>query len=761
MTGDDVVLDTALDRDDPLAALLREGRPKATTGEIEDGIGEDGEPTGYRFFVPKKDEEARMAAYLAEEYEIARENYSGVWSAAEENLLSYHALSESDELLTIPIVKRDVNQIISFLINRIMNKRPIATVDPDEIGMIEVPVPAGNDPLTGEVMSRMELKAAEEIAENGERLMDHYLRKRIPFRRFVSDIITDCVRGLQPAWGKTCYEPNDRVHATPKFQRGKNGLYRMSGMQHVNREMGSPHKLLAKSVFDVLMPSDELDPQESPWIAERNTMSITRFRQAYDAGEFPHLTPEKAAKVIAGAKDLSSSIVRPGIRGHDGRAFDRARGQLDIWNFWTYWPIMLDVEGEMLEGLFSLLIPFDVTTSTILASPLNPYGHGLRPLREYFMRQEPHQFAGGSTGADTVPFQRSISTLFQLQIKNAALANTIALKVRPGSKAWTWLQHNPFRSGSRLPADQSSDVETLQIGSNYRSLSPEIGALDSLAKETNVVSDAFRGASMGSRTAAAAISLVQEASSSQPLTFLDNLREGFGVNLSMLYAQLGQYSIYGETIPFRNPETKKLTELAVQFPADGNAGFTVNVTASSDEETTQFQFEQTLGLSKVFAEHNKLRAEMLGPMIDAKATPAMIAANRKMFLGGEKIIARLSELARLDARQFTFSEKELDEIVDLQAKWMEIMKQMQAMQQQLAQAQQQITQLQTPALPPGGGPFGPTGGPPGGAEVIPFAGAGGGGNLPVPAPPVAGGVPGMAAPPGEPLPVGPPQAGQL
>lgn len=664
-------------RDDTAAVLVAEDGPPMSNGKIIDEIDSKGQPTGFKLFVPTEDEERRMAERIDEELDIAEKEWEGIWARMAHNIHAYEALPDSDKddaarsFLTLPVGKRDVNHLVAFFVNRIYNKRPIVTVTPEEFGMYEVPIPTGQqDPYTGNAVSRTEMRSAEELAEGAERLMEHYLRgDKLKFHRFLYDLVMSCVQGASPVWGKTCYERTMRPQLVPKWRRLPSGMVVADGYREVDRVIGSPHKLIVQSGFNVMMASPWLDPQEAEWVSEHVPHTIAEGRSKVHSNEWYLVTDEDWTEMRKAVGDLDRYEAKNAASEIVERKVDRKRKFLDVHNVSIYWPVIFqDEDGQDMEGIFSLLVPFERTTKKILACPLNPYAHGRRNLVAYYQRPRVNEIGGYSTMEDVLPLQKVKTRLFHSQVQNAMLANTVWTKYRPGSTAAQWLKSNEIRARSKVPVQNSSDLESATLGRDLRSLAPEIAAIDQMAKELTV-SDTVKGATLLGRTSRAAISLVQEAGLTVPNMDLDFLRDALSENLTMLYHNVGQWAMYGEEIPYQDPETRAVVMRAVEFPLDGVNLFTVRIAASSDEETNQFEFERDLGLSKLQSEMFMTAAQIIAPMVNPQAPPIVEAFQKPMLVANQLLMARIFELAKMDPRKFTLSERQIDQMLAEHKQW--------------------------------------------------------------------------------------------
>lgn len=721
--------------------IALDDEPKVSNFRIVDELDPSGRPTGFKLGLPSEEEQRKMEEEIGDELDNADKEYDPLRAAWERNIRAFEALPEGDkeDFLTLPVAKTAIYHLVAFHVNRIYNARPIGTVDPEEYGMYQVPVPTGRDPFTGEIMSRVELRSAEEIAEGGERLLQHYLRKKIPFHKFLYSLILDAHVGA-PGWGETCYERTLRPQYVPKW-RNVGGMIVQDGYTEVERVIGSPHKLIAHSAFDVMMAAPWLDQNEADWISKAAPHTAAEAHNRIKFNDWYLVGDEDEEDLRKAYSDLNKRYPhRAAVDDAKERKVDQERKMLDVHYVWKYWPAVVeDANGQEIEGLFSFLIPFERTTRKMLACPLNPYAHGRRTLVPYYQRPKPHSFGSYSTLDDVLPLQKVKTRLFHSQVQNAMLANTVFAKVRPGSTAWQWLKSNEVRARSKIPVQNDNDFKSETLGRELRSLQPEIQAIDAWQKDLTV-SDTVRGATLLGRTSRASISLVQEAGLTVPNMDLDFLRDSLSQNLTMLFHDIGQWSVYGESIPFTSAEDRAVMMKAVEFPLEGLNTFSVRISASSDEETAQFEFERNLGLAKLQAEAFQTELGISGPMLNPNAPPAVVAFHKRQLIAHYLMHGRIYELAKMDPKKFTLTEREIEALIEQQRAFVEQQKQ-QAMEEQIRVQSEAIRRANAGgggAVVPGAFGRGPVPAPLGeaNAPAAPLLGEGPG-NAGVP-PPAAG-----------------------
>lgn len=667
-----------LDRDDPVRGLISAGTVQ--TAEI---VEEDGYQRVH--FTP--DGLAHFEEYLAEELDLGEKDYAPVWDAALRCENNYEGLSANDELLTLPITKRDVNYTIAYLVNRVWEKEPLVTVRPEQQQQFTllIPGPMVQTPAGPQRISRPEVVWSEDVARNLEQLMENKLRKRIPYYEVLRDTTTQMVKGVAPAWVKMGYSQKTRTVRQPKVHPLDGGWVTVLGTEEVDVPHGESHKMQSLSTFDVMLPADAMDVQEAPWIAQRLPTDATMFRHLISTGEYEIEDPAALEAVLEALSDVSEKDRRKELGKIDHRLASRPRKMHDVWEVWLFWPI---VDGEGQVSVYSLCVHFHKKAKKLLKAYLNPRADGLRPYEPFLQRKRAGRLSGGSTGEDMGPFQKVVSVAYHLQLNNAAQANLTGFFVRSGSKAWNWLAKNKVGPGAKIPVDRVDEIKNFQVGANFRSMEPEIRMAMEEASRLSVVSDTQRG-DVPNRSPTGTTEAVMSAGNTQINMVLEAMRYSWSRVFGMLASQMQQYDMYGESIPYTDPKTQKLSMLALHMPVESiTEQFTYLLSASSEDDSREQRLQRAMQSKKMLTDQRKELLSYMGPMFNAQSPPVVTKVMRKLVVGSEELTGEILELSDIkDRDRFVFKESELDALLEEHGQWVQ-QKQAEAAQEQQDQAQQ-------------------------------------------------------------------------
>ena len=708
--------------DDPLSLL----------GEIQQGeLLPDPARPEYNLYIPTPDELKIIEDWIDAEISRAEKADDIRIKKILENREAYLAKpKKKDEIITLPLCKRDANQIAASLVNAVMSKDPICTVRPDEAGSIEIMAqgPQGPQPMT---ISTTE--EAQAIQDYGEIL----LRKRVKFRPQFETATYDMVRGGMP-YLKVCYESQERVVREMKWTQSFDPMsQQMTGSFEERRKslpIEEPLRLVAVDGINILIPPGEVDEQMSPWFSERYELSPTDVRRRVADGTFNFartagVVPEKLLEEILASGTGTSwwEEIKQQAAQLVGRDVKERPANIPFYEIWFYWPRatedggieMLSLCGQWMRGKRKLASLYE-----------NFYRHGLRPYVPFFQRPEPYQYATGSTVEDLAPMQRMVSAMFHLTVKNGIQALTKAYTARKGSPGYySLLEHNKdggLKPGAVVTCGDMNEIEPFQTGGVFGSLSNEIGFLDSLAQQVSVVPEYQN---IPNRTPSGTVSQIMAESKAQGTLTLERCREQLSTVIKMLMQTAQQFYQNGETIPFQDPKTRAILEKQIYFPTGLiDKQFSFEITATSDEDTKVAQREaETINLNLINQSNQSIGQfvfEMMNPQ-----TPEVFAQTLKqLIMREEKQLARLLKLSHKDYEEYVFDESELNALLQQKAMFL------QQQQQQAAAAAAQ------------GGMNGQ--GAPAGVGAVPGAAAGGS------VPPDNGGAGGNAGGAAQPVPPG-------
>lgn len=648
-----------LNRDDPVLGLIESEVPTATIEEDADG---------YQRVRFTPDGKAHLEKYLDEEHTLAEADYKPVIDEALRCERIYEAMSDGEELLTIPICKGAANQIIAYLVQRIWGKDTVFTVKPEEQRQFKMLDPSGPQmPGMSEPASRMLIAWSDEVAEALEKLIEHKVRKRLPFYEVLVNVTTQMVKGVAPAWVKVAYERRTRLVKQTKVMDLGGEWYAPSGTEEVEVPHGDPHKLIFRNTPDIILPADAMDEQEAPWLSESMPMDSLTLRHKVSSGEYD-LTEDELQEVLKATENMSEPRRQAEYAKIDKREARKPRNLHNVREVWAFWPIVQE-GGEI--AIYSVCLHYHRKAKKILKCYINPNRHGLRPYVPFFQRKRPDRFSGGSCVQDAAPFQKVVSVAMHLQLNNAAQANMVAFMVRQGSTAWNWLSKHKVGPGGMVAMQQKGEVEPFRLGTDFRSMGEEINVMFAESDKITTVGDADRD--VPNRTAVGTTDIVQQARRLQINMTLESARFQWGKVAKLLVQQMQQYDVYGESIPFQDPKTRALVMLPLRMPIETIADqFTFILSASSEDDTKDQKFQRLMQAQKTMRETRRETISNLAPMFAPQSPPAVRKVLRHSIIAEEDLAGELLEtLGIVNRDKYIMTADFLDEVDAEHQQWIQ------------------------------------------------------------------------------------------
>jgi hypothetical protein len=686
-------------------------------------------------------------ALTANLIETTNKEYGPIDARRQANLAAYEAAASTskDQTITVPVIKRDVNQQLAWLINTIFSKDPTISCIPLESGNVQVII---RDAETG--AQRLETVTTEEEANALESLVEFYLSDRIGFRKIVTnfchELLTD---GNRPPVLKVVHDPQEVEvgYRNVVLRTGDDSL-----IEKIERDPLYKKVTRGEATRIELVPGDKFfipfpyyDIQSAPFVYQEfeestETIKDKLARGVYDLCKSEEPTQDELDAILSGEPPEKSA------KDHaDGRVTLDPRKTHKLIEFWWDFPFaeqdtapavdelgqpVLDVDGQpVMEPSGAVTVRmrpfcsvFHPASKKLLNTYENNYWHRRRPFFAGRMQDRPFSFSGYSTTENIAPFQRLISTLFHLQVQNMVASNAKVFFVRAGTTTFNFLtkKSGKIRPGLVIPYDDPTDINPQPFGSPIGSMANEISFLNGESSKMSVITEFDRGA-IPSRTPVGTVDATQAQAKMQPAMVLDNIRETLGETVKMFVQTLIQFSPEGIVIPFRDPKTKALVEKSIGLPREVLLDkFAFRVAATADDETPQALITRDLMLTGEVSKCHKEMLETLG-QVTPMATPAHVSLLLRFVRGRRNITARVLEHARHNPDDFIPSEQDIETF----------QQELLAMQQQRQMQQQQgaMNEQLSPAGPlgpvPGGGGFGQATGLMEGQPNDPMAAAGG------------------------------------
>lgn len=632
-------------KNDPVGAIAEmAGKPSRVV--------EDADRPGYYRFIPSPEEREALEKRFAKELRDTINDYVPILKKREENHKAYEGISPQDAVITIPVCKRDTNQQHAWQTEALLSKEPYITVKPLEEGVFET-VEGGN--VAG--------ISTEEWAKDLEDWLDFKLRHRLGFAKTVREWTMQAMMdGNCPALIKVYARDAEGVVRQRKASKGADGKL-IIGVEGVKTLKGERVVIECIDGANFLMPVNEIDPQQSPWIAERLTnVDTTTLRKRFSTGEYNlcqegSVSEEQIANFLgeSAPEDTALGVIPDGrneptdpLKKHNVyelrfiHPVEREKGQIELIDFTAH---------------------FHLDKNALLCCYANEYWHSKRPYVPLFMRQRPNRFSGTCTVEDAAPFQRLQSTLFHLQVQNAIQSNVKVFLVRHGSRTHIYMQNNPKRRpGEYIPYDDPTDVSPQPLGSPIQSMASEISFLSAEAEKITMVNQYDRGAVPG-RTASSAIAQTQELAKMQPAQVRRVIREALA-EVALLYVQTASQFIQEEDIPWFDPVKRQRTQKTIRFPLQmiqGQVAF--ELTATDEDDDKAGAFETAMMISNKINEANNARGMLLGGLVAPETPPQIRRLFMRMLISEEQALAEVIKLHRKDWQKYVLTEEEIAQAV--------------------------------------------------------------------------------------------------
>lgn len=656
-------------------------------------------------YIPSDDELARLNEYLKDELDTAWNDDLPSRNKKLDLLKAYHGIPDDDpkaKILTLPLIRRAVNQNVAWIKNTIMQKRPLVTVTPDSGGTITVLV---QDPQFGAVPLE---KTSEEVAQALEAWLEYKLRKRIDFDRIVETAALEAKRGQTPTYLKVVHKKETRKVRAPKFEKSGPVGVTFQSKEEIDVQSAEPTRIVNVSTYSMLMPADEQDVQESRWIAERVPKTNEQLRACLYNGDYFLIKKAEWEEIIENGAETAATPEDATRSAIEKRVSSIPKGTHDIWEVWLCWTVpmkqsLVSIDGESGEQKsktitvnqeYSMVGHYHRKLGRLLSLIRNPFDHGKRPYIPVFDRKEPFRHTGESLAEDVFPYQKIESQLNSLEVKGGVIATTPVIYAEPGSIAGEWVMGNDVEPGSIIPRNRPDEVEAKPLGERPQSLIGLIEFHDKNYQRDTSLGDIRLGLELPGRTPASTLAQVMSAGETLAMMFLEGFRRDLGEALKLYVQTVQQYLRFGETIPF-DPETTATIMAALQsgqdagvsqsdlaqgipvrFPMDPiHEQFAFNITASSEDRSMQNDFERLVALKNLIDSDGSIVAKMIGPMASGQLPDSIMAILVADFARREKAMELIAKAMRKDGGDFAISQKLLTAMVQEQKQ----MEQMRAM----------------------------------------------------------------------------------
>lgn len=588
-------------------------------------------------------------------------DYEKVDARRQANLKAYEAISDKGEAITIPIVKRDVNQQLAWLVDAMATDPPfsVKALDTDPV---EIIIADGGQP---QIVKRNPDEYAAELQALVNFYLIHKLRFRKTFKAWAAELLRD---GNRPPILKVVYDEREREVGTANVIQSSDGqierIERDPILVTVRDGEATRIEAVPGDQFFVPLPCDDI--QRAPFVFQRYTQDTATIKDKIARGVYDFCGSEDQEDRDLVLNNLPNSDALDKFMA-DGRRPSDPLLEHTLYELHFDYPFAEVSEDGSTVSM--RMIPFCAVVHAVSNVWLNCYQTFYWDRKRHFfagrMQDRPFSFAGYSTTENVAPFQRLISQLFHAQLQNLAVSNVKVFMAREGSPTFKFLTKGgaKLRPGLVIPFREADDVKPEALGTAAPSMAAEIAFLNSESEKMSVVTEYDRGA-IPSRTPVGTVTAVDQLAKMQPKMILDNIRDVLSEVVECFVRTLAQFNPGGVAVPFRDPNTKEgRVSKIVGFPLEWKEGaFHFDITATGDEETPQAITTTTLMLSE---EVRKFNGDALGisgtSFMPGTPPPLMIfAANR--IKGLRNILAKVFTVNKLNPDDYLPTQQEIDSL---------------------------------------------------------------------------------------------------
>lgn len=668
---------------DPIVELI--DRKDVTAEILLDPI------NGYDRVIPIPEVLDEMGAMYAQQIAQADIDWKPIFQEMMAAEKTYECRTDKDEVLTLPVAKRVVNQQVAWITNAILTKTPMIGIKPIDGGSYELPSEiTGSQQVPGfegqpdQPTFATQAVSAEDAAKLFEALLEYKWTECLPMGQIIEDTVLAIHSGENPTFWRIDYDPKILHARKRKFtmvgEDKKNvQIYGVEDNDFVTRDAV---KVYHESGYDYTMPVTATDEQTSWWLARRAPKTNTEMWEAIKSRKYDFCLPAdkngkpededelnaQIAGVFSFAENLETEDIATLRAQIDNHVAAQPRLMHDVRVVDFFHPFLVKrADGTKAIEIHALIGELHVKSRKFLSICRNWSWTGRRLVVPFFRHRRPHRFSGMSGAGDVGPLQSLMSTIFNLQIQNMVNLNLKVFLIRENTATWRHLkkQGNQLRPGMLIPFEDPTDINPQHLGSPVESMAPHIAFLDQQAERLMVTSDFDLGVDIPGRTPAATVSQVESMAKMQPTAILRAIRRSIAKAAEFYLQTLAQFNAY-ETIPFLDPEKKQIVSKLVGFPREMIANhFSFHVTATGDEDSQQARFEKAGLLLKDIDEANaagmQLMQTILDPTADSKSPMKQVA----MFflLRRERTLAEKVKSFSLDTQHFVLTEDYIKKLI--------------------------------------------------------------------------------------------------
>lgn len=629
-------------------------------------IGESGkivpDPLGSstNYYKPDEAELAQLNKDFFDEITAAENELGPLRSKAAQHERAYHMVDESTDgaFFVYPLVRREVDFNTGWLVSTITKAEPLISIDPavnrkytvftedEEMGVGEVQIPAE--------------RAIQEL----EITIEHMLREFIRVTNFLRVMAKETKMGKGPVWAKIGYVPKDRYEKVPVVRPDENGdRVIVDSNEWVKKTDPFPIKWIPKSINDMLYRVGFDNPEDLPWIGERDVWSQQKLKELLTTyGDANLLSEDEMKKVyemmpVRNADKENSQALQGNV------PMGGSRSGINVAEVYWRHPVPYKVmaeDGKEVKRIefFEMGGYYLIDSQAFACIWFNDFAFQDKPYVPFFNDKVPFQIADSSSVDELVPIQAWIVEALTLSLENRALANNTGFLINENSPAWDYFGSTKLEPGFRAPG-QKDDVTPVTFGRDSGSLLPEI---EWLINKADRVGDVRRGERVPGRTSPNTVAQIMQSAVNQEFVALQSFEDSLIKLLKYTLMLYRQFNPGGAQVVMTGEDGQ-----AVKFPLRIPLDLDINelrfrLTAASDLAQRESGFEDLLMISQQLDADANVTAMISKALIDGRITDGLAMEFERLIQRKQYILDSLMSKLRIDSKDMTVSDEILAQI---------------------------------------------------------------------------------------------------
>jgi hypothetical protein len=658
----------------------------AILGAKMDSIQVERDADGHMRVLLEGAELEKVNAFLSEELNRAYDDYSPMWMNAVENIETYKAIRKMIEdsglaMYPAPIARIPADQVIAATYNSVMRPRPIISIDAylnasyDVPGVAGAPTPQPGMPVPTQSVT------AEEIGKNLRQGYEFLARERIQIGPKLLKAIGNAVKGC-PSYWKVAVNPDQVTKLTA---RADGGAVTTSVRYESTRMRGDIVAHYLVPYFNCMKPLDQDDIQICDWFAEREKHNRPEdILTEYVAKTLFLIKDDAEVKALANSTVDIYDPYRERIAASTEKKppAQKPTQVCDRWEVWFYWTAQFkDPEsGQSAVKQLNCVGSFHRSAGKLMSCFLNEYEHQERPYELI------DQFDDGGSTVENMRYHQNVFThTVQAEIKNAFIANNVALWHDPDNPDIVsfFTSHKVLKPGDHIPGVFGKDWGVAVMGQDHDSMMPLIQFILSFS-QLDSKQNKYSSGDPGGRTPANTMAMAIEQAGQEPHLFLHRLSTKLSRIFRLDMETRRQFQPLGEVLPSWTGKEK--TEIPFRFPVgDVLDNFRIALTASDEALAREQDQQNIMAQKKALMDDGEYVAKILGAIMNLQ-TPLPkegVDAFAKIIKRDQKALMDLLGNSTTDVDQYDLT-PEVDALLAARNRQLEAQ---QAMQRELQHAQ--------------------------------------------------------------------------